>query len=54
MANLLQHPIDCDDGDRAAKLIRDALGIADDAGYRLRQLAGCVPLDGHKRPEMTA
>jgi hypothetical protein len=27
MANLLAQAIDCDDPDRAAKIIRDALGI---------------------------
>jgi uncharacterized protein HemY len=31
MTNLLEQAIDCDDGDRAAKIIQDALGIeADD------------------------
>jgi hypothetical protein len=30
MTNLLQQAIDCDDGDHAAKLIRDALGIEND------------------------
>ena len=30
MANLLDQAIDCDDGDNAAKLIRDALGIESD------------------------
>ena len=30
MANLLEQAIDCDDGDNAAKLIRDALGIESD------------------------
>jgi uncharacterized protein HemY len=30
MTNLLQQAIDCDDGDRAAKIIRDALGIESD------------------------
>jgi hypothetical protein len=30
MANLLEQAIDCDDGDSAAKLIRDALGIESD------------------------
>jgi hypothetical protein len=36
MSNLLQQAIDCDDGDRAARIIRDALGIeSDDMGnYR--------------------
>jgi len=28
--NLLEQAIDCDDGDNAAKLIRDALGIESD------------------------
>jgi uncharacterized protein HemY len=27
MNNLLQQAIDCDDGDRAARIIQDALGI---------------------------
>ena len=27
MSNLLERAIDCDDGDRAAKIIQDALGI---------------------------
>jgi hypothetical protein len=27
MTNLLQQAIDCDDGDRAARIIQDALGI---------------------------
>jgi len=27
MSNLLEQAINCDDGDRAAKIIRDALGI---------------------------
>ena len=27
MSNLLEQAIDCDDGDRAAKIIQDALGI---------------------------
>ncbi len=30
MTNLLQQAINCDDGDRAAKIIRDALGIESD------------------------
>ena len=30
MTNLLQQAIDCNDGDRAAKMIRDALGIEND------------------------
>ena len=30
MANLLVQAIDCDDADRAAKMIRDALGIEGD------------------------
>ena len=30
MANLLEQAIDYDDGDNAAKLIRDALGIESD------------------------
>jgi hypothetical protein len=30
MTNLLQQAIDCDDPDRAAKMIRDALGIESD------------------------
>jgi uncharacterized protein HemY len=28
--NLLEQAINCDDGDRAAKIIQDALGIEDD------------------------
>jgi hypothetical protein len=30
MTNLLEQAINCDDGDRAAKIIRDALGIEHD------------------------
>jgi uncharacterized protein HemY len=30
MANLLEEAIKCDDGDRAAKIIQDALGIEND------------------------
>ena len=30
MSNLLERAIDCDDGDRAAKMIQDALGIESD------------------------
>jgi hypothetical protein len=30
MSNLLQRAIDCDDGDRAAKIIQEALGIESD------------------------
>jgi hypothetical protein len=30
MTNLLEPAINCDDGDRAAKIIRDALGIEGD------------------------
>jgi hypothetical protein len=30
MTNLLEQAIDCDDGDRAARIIRDALGIESD------------------------
>ena len=30
MTNLLQQAINCDDADRAAKIIRDALGIESD------------------------
>jgi uncharacterized protein HemY len=30
MANLLEQAINCDDGDRAAKMIQDALGIESD------------------------
>jgi uncharacterized protein HemY len=39
MSNLLEQAINCDDGDRAAKIIRDALGIETDdvANYYLPQ-----------------
>jgi uncharacterized protein HemY len=30
MANLLKQAINCDDGDRAAKIIQEALGIKND------------------------
>jgi len=30
MTNLLEQAINCDDGDRAAKMIQDALGIESD------------------------
>jgi hypothetical protein len=30
MTNLFRQAIDCDDGDRAAKIIQDALGIESD------------------------
>ena len=30
MSNLLERAIDCDNGDRAAKIIQDALGIESD------------------------
>jgi hypothetical protein len=30
MANVLERAINCDDGERAAKIIRDALGIESD------------------------
>ena len=30
MTNLLEEAINCDDGDRAAKIIQDALGIESD------------------------
>ena len=30
MTNLLEQAINCNDGDRAAKMIRDALGIEND------------------------
>ena len=30
MSNLLEQAINCDDGDRAAKIIQDALGIKSD------------------------
>jgi len=30
MSNLLEQAINCDDGERAAKIIRDALGIESD------------------------
>jgi hypothetical protein len=30
MTNLLEHAVNCDDGDRAAKIIQDALGIKSD------------------------
>jgi hypothetical protein len=30
MTNLLQQAINCDDGDRAARIIQDALGIESD------------------------
>jgi uncharacterized protein HemY len=30
MTNLLEQAIDCDDGERAARIIRDALGIESD------------------------
>jgi hypothetical protein len=34
MTNLLQQAINCDDGDRAARIIQDALGIeSDDVNY---------------------
>jgi hypothetical protein len=34
MTNLLQQAINCDDGDHAAKLIQDALGIESDTEAR--------------------
>jgi hypothetical protein len=39
MANLLEQAINCDDGDRAARIILDALGIESDelANYCLRE-----------------
>ena len=39
MTNLLEQAINCDDGDRPAKIIRDALGIETDdiANYYLPQ-----------------
>ncbi len=37
MTNLLQQAIACDDGDRAAKMIQDALGIESD------DVANCFP-----------
>ena len=40
MTNLLQQAINCDDADRAAKIIRDALGIDDDA------VNYCFPKEG--------
>ena len=30
MSNLLERAIDCDDGDRAAKIIQEALGLESD------------------------
>jgi len=30
MTNLLEHAINCDDGEQAAKIIKDALGIKSD------------------------
>jgi hypothetical protein len=46
MANLLEQAINCNDGDRAAKMIQDALGIESDdvANYCLPK-----PPDREKR-----
>jgi hypothetical protein len=46
MTNILEQAINCDDSDRAAKIIQDALGIESDevANYRLpRWNASSVP-----------
>jgi hypothetical protein len=40
MTNLLEQAINCDDGDRAAKLIQDALGIESDDVVNY-----CFPVD---------
>jgi uncharacterized protein HemY len=39
MTNLLAQAIDCDDADRAAKMIRDALGIESDDAVKY-----CFPM----------
>jgi hypothetical protein len=46
MTNLLAQAINCNDGDRAAKIIQNALGIENDdvANYCFRQLNGRTPL----------
>ena len=45
MSNLLAEAINCDDPERAAKMIRDALGIESDdvVGY-------CFPTEWPRRP----
>jgi ABC-type uncharacterized transport system substrate-binding protein len=48
MTNLLEQAISCGDGDRAAKIIRDALGIeTDDVAnyYELLRKSGAKPAD---------
>ena len=48
MANLIEQAIACDDGDRAARIIQDALGIeSDDANYLFPK---AWPTDREKRP----
>jgi uncharacterized protein HemY len=50
MTNLLEQAISCDDGDRAAKIIRDALGIETDdvSNYYLPQ-SDYWPMDRDQR-----
>ncbi len=42
MANLIEQAIACDDGDRAARIIQEALGIESDdvANYGISVVAG--------------
>jgi hypothetical protein len=49
MSNLLQQAINCDDPDRAARIIQDALGIESDdvVGY-------CFPTEWPADPERRA
>ena len=51
MTNLLEQAINCDDGDRASKIIRDALGIETDdvANYYLPPQSSYWPTDRDQR-----
>ena len=43
MSNLLERAINCDDGDRAAKIIQDALGRPIASGALALSASGCRP-----------
>lgn len=50
MTNLLEQAINCDDGDRAAKIIRDALGIeTDDVANQYLPQSDYWPADRYQR-----
>jgi hypothetical protein len=55
MTNLLQQAINCDDSDRAARIIQDALGIESDdvaSGAEARPSSGAEPSSSARRGQI--